>query len=198
MEFQRGYLRDQLGFELTVKVGHRRAARFEHILPEDRVAALAPEECTFESVFLALAFSYAKRQSIIGLSEFYQDVSTSQELRDASTQAENLIRDFRTDSSMRLNVFRAQQAAQKNIKQSGECLSPEEQRLVDKVISDGARAGLALPDAERQKLTELKKELGQACVKFTGIITFSLEVLKGVPEDAMSGFKKRIEGEKEI
>ncbi|OSD07237.1 Metalloprotease [Trametes coccinea BRFM310] len=177
----------------------------EYRAVEDRVAALAPAECTFESVFLALALAYAKRQSIVGPLEFYQNVSTSQALRDASTEAESLIRDFRTDSSMRLDVFRAQQAAQKNIKESGKILSPEEQRLVDKVISNGARAGLALPDAEREKLSELKKQLEQACVEFSknvneekGIVTFSLEELKGVPQDAISGFKKRTEGGKEL
>ncbi|CDO71484.1 hypothetical protein BN946_scf184909.g78 [Trametes cinnabarina] len=163
---------------------------------EDSVAALVPEECTFES--LALALAYAKRQSIIGPLVFYQNVSRSQEVRDASTEAESLILDFKTVSSMRLDVFRAQQAAQKNIKESGRVLSPEEQRLVDMTIKDGARAGLALSEAERADLTELKKELGQACVEFTGSVRFTLEELKGVPKDAISGFRKHVEGDKEM
>ncbi|KAI9058341.1 hypothetical protein FKP32DRAFT_1636336, partial [Trametes sanguinea] len=129
-----------------------REAIAEYRAAEDRVAAFASEECTFGSVSIVPISFVSKSQSIIGPLEFYQNVSTSQELRDASTEAESLIRDFRTDSSIRLDVFRAQQAAQKKIKQSGKTLSLEEQRLADKVISDGARVGLALPDAKRQKL----------------------------------------------
>ncbi|KAI8969619.1 Metalloprotease [Trametes punicea] len=107
---------------------------------------------------------------------------------------------------MRLDVFRAQQAAHMHIQGSGRVLTPEEQRLVDKTMLDGARAGLAfLPVAEREKLTELKKELNQACLEFEqnfneekGSVTFTLEELKGVPEDAICSFKKRIGGDKEV
>ena len=98
---------------------------------------------------------------------FYQNVSPSKELRDASNEAEVLARDFGVEASMRLDVFRAKQAAEENIKKSGRKLTAEEQRLVDKMILDGKRAGLALPDEEREKLTKLKKELSQTCLEFS-------------------------------
>ena len=97
---------------------------------------------------------------------FYQNVSPSAELRDASTEAESLVREFEVGSSMRIDIFRALQAAEKNIKDSGRVLSPEEQRLIDKMLLDGSRNGLALSDAEREKLTALKTELAQACIDF--------------------------------
>jgi len=70
---------------------------------------------------------------------------------------------------MRLDVFQAKVAAEKNIKDKGEWdkLSPEDQRLVEKMILDGKRAGLALPEAERNELMTLKKELSQVCLDFT-------------------------------
>ncbi|KAI0372191.1 Metalloprotease [Pilatotrama ljubarskyi] len=172
---------------------------------EDRIAALKPEECTFESVFLALAHAEAKRRTVCEPLAFYQNVSPSQELRDASSKSDVMVQDHRVDASMRLDVFRAKLAAQKNIKESGRQLDPEEQRLVDKEILAGTRAGLALPDAEREKLTLLKKELSQACSDFKrncneakGIISFTLEELKGVPADSVSGYNKRAEGGKEL
>jgi Zn-dependent oligopeptidase len=60
-------------------------------------------------------------------------------------------------------------AAEKNIKESGQWdkLSSEEKRLVDKMILDGKRAGLALPEKERDELMALKKELSQACLEFS-------------------------------
>lgn len=68
---------------------------------------------------------------------------------------------------MRLDVFQAKVAAEKNIKASGRTLAAEEQRLVDKMLLDGKRAGLALEEKERTELTELKKELSQVCLEFS-------------------------------
>ena len=69
---------------------------------------------------------------------FYQNVSPSKEIRDASNEAESLIRDFGVECSMRLDVFKAKVAAKENIKASGqwEKLSSEEQRLVEKMVID--------------------------------------------------------------
>ena len=47
-----------------------------------------------------------------------------------------------------------------------QALGPEERRLVEKMILDGKRAGLALPEKEREELTKLKKDLSQACLEF--------------------------------
>ncbi len=67
---------------------------------------------------------------------FYQNVSPSKELRDASNEAEVQIRDFGVETSMRLDVYQAKVNAEKNIKASGEWdkLSPEEKRLVEKMV----------------------------------------------------------------
>ena len=68
---------------------------------------------------------------------------------------------------MRLDVFNAKIAAEKNIKASGEKLSKEEERLVEKMILDGKRSGLALPEKERTELMALQKEHQQACIEFS-------------------------------
>ena len=86
---------------------------------------------------LALADAETKLDAVSEPLSFYQNVSPSKELRDASNHSESLVRDFGVESSMRLDVFKAKVAAQKNIKESGkwEALSPEQQRLVDKMVS---------------------------------------------------------------
>lgn len=68
---------------------------------------------------------------------FYQSVSPSKEIRDASNDAESLIRDFGVEASMRLDVFTAKVGAEKNIKASNqwEKLSAEEQRLIERMVS---------------------------------------------------------------
>ncbi|KAG5642147.1 hypothetical protein DXG03_003551 [Asterophora parasitica] len=178
-----------------------------HRAKQDEVGALAPKDSNFASVFLALADADAKFDAGTEPLAFYQNVSPSKELRDASNEAESLVRQFGVESSMRLDVYQAKVAAEKNLKESGEWekLNPEEQRLVEKSILDGTRAGLALPEKERTELTALKKELSQACLDFSknfneenGIITFTEEELKGVPKDVISGYTKRTEGDKEV
>lgn len=80
---------------------------------------------------------------------------------------------------MRLDVFQAKVAAEKNLKESGEWdkLSNEERRLVDKMILDGKRAGLALPEKERDELMALQKELSQTCLEFS--VSFPSHCLTG-------------------
>lgn len=88
---------------------------------------------------------------------------------------------------MRIDVYRAKVAAEKNLKESGqwEKLSAEEKRLVERMVRksylylqilpelsieqilDGTRAGLALPEEQRNQLTTLKKELSQLCLEFS-------------------------------
>jgi len=108
---------------------------------------------------------------------------------------------------MRLDVFHAKTNAEKNIRDPGrwEKLNEEEQRLVEKMVLDGKRAGLALPEKEREKLTTLKKELSSVCVEFqknfneeSGHISLTLEELDGVPQDVISGYDKREENGKTL
>jgi Zn-dependent oligopeptidase len=106
---------------------------------------------------------------------FYQNVSPSKELRDAANAAEVLLREYGIGVSMRLDVYQAKANAEKNIKASGRKLNPEEERLVEKLILDGKRAGLDLPDKERNELEKLKKELSQTCVEFS--VSFVLVLL---------------------
>ncbi|OJA10579.1 hypothetical protein AZE42_04632 [Rhizopogon vesiculosus] len=173
----------------------------------DKVAALPEAECNFDTVFLPLANAEAEAQIICEPLAFYQNVSISKELRDASNEAEVLQRDFDVEESMRLDIFKAKAAAEKNLRESGawEKLSDEQQRLVEKMVLDGKRAGLALPEKEREELMALKKELSQACLDFSknfneenGYISFTLEELDGVPDDVISGFTKRTEGSKDV
>lgn len=105
---------------------------------------------------------------------FYQNVSPAKELRDASNEAEVLVRNYSVDSSMRLDVFKAKQAAEKNVKASGKKLSAEEERLVEKMILDGTRSGLALSEEKRNELQALQKEVSQISLEFSVRIQYSL------------------------
>jgi len=125
-----------------------------------------------------LAHSEAEFQDVTEPLSFYQNVTPTKELRDASNEAEQLIRDYGVESSMRIDVYNAKIAAQKNIEASRKKLNPEEQRLVEKMVQEGTRAGLGLPEPDRERLTGWKKELSQVCLEFS-VSIFSVYRLQG-------------------
>jgi metallopeptidase MepB len=88
---------------------------------------------------LALAQADTEIDRVTEPLSFYLNVSPNKEIRDASNKADSLLRDFAVESSMRLDVFNAKTAAEKNIKDSGkwEKLSDEDRRLIDKMVCDG-------------------------------------------------------------
>ncbi|KAI0050406.1 metallopeptidase MepB [Auriscalpium vulgare] len=170
---------------------------------EDKVAGLPDNECSFQS--LALAHSEAAFGDVTDPLSFYHHVSADKAIRDASNEADGLMRDFGVESSMRIDVFGKKLAAQRNIAKAGLSLTTEETRLVEKMVLDGRRAGLALPEEARTELAVLNKELAQVCLEFrkncnegAGSISFTLEELKGVPDDYVNDFTKREEGGKEV
>jgi Zn-dependent oligopeptidase len=89
-------------------------------------------------------------------------------VRDASLKAKKMLREYEVEISMRLDLFQVTLAAEKNMKSSGEWdrLDFESQRLVEKMITEGKRAGLALPEKERDELGMLKKELSDLILQF--------------------------------
>jgi Zn-dependent oligopeptidase len=121
----------------------------------DAVAALKPSECTFNSVFVALAHAETALEGATEPLFFYQNVATSSKLRDAASSAEVMIRAFKIDSEMRLDLYQAMLHAKGHIDASNEKLSVEDGRLAEKMLLEGKRAGLALPEAERSILSEV-------------------------------------------
>ena len=58
-------------------------------------------------------------------------------------------------------------------------MSAEQKRLVDKMLLDGKRAGLALEKKEEKELLKrLKDDLSDACLKFT-VCTFCVGIIGG-------------------
>ncbi|KAF8521045.1 metallopeptidase MepB [Gautieria morchelliformis] len=166
----------------------------------DKIASLDPSSLSFASVMLPLAAAEARLESITEPLSFYQNVAVDKALRDASNEAEVMLRDFGVEASMRVDVYAAVKGAAEAVERAeeeGVKLEAEEKRLVEKMILDGKRAGLALPEAERNVLMDLKKELSQTCLEFSknfneenGTVRFTLAELDGVPTDVLSGYKK--------
>ncbi|KAG9310225.1 Metalloprotease [Chiua virens] len=169
----------------------------------DAIVKLPEHQLDFDNYPLALA--EAELRGVTESLGFYQNISTHKELRDASTAAEERSRKFSNEESMRDDLYRAKAMAEANLRRTGawDGLGDEQKRLIEKMLLDGKRAGLALEKMEdKEKLKTLRDELSDACSKFmknfneeNGRISFTREELDGVPEDVISGYTRRTEGD---
>ncbi|KAK9323099.1 hypothetical protein V1517DRAFT_321480 [Lipomyces orientalis] len=174
---------DQITVETTAVID---AAKKLH----DQVAAI--ENPSFESVIKVLAETDNVRYGQINQLSFYHHVSDDKQVRDSSSKAEELFRDFDIEAAMREDLFKVVNAV---FNQKPD-VDPESKRLLEKMNLDFTRNGLALPKEKRDELKALQKKLSNLEVAYnknlgeeTGFILFTAEELAGVPEDVLSQFE---------
>ena len=163
-------------------------------LQDNIVAQVTAENASFETVLRPLADDENDQTDISHILCFYQAVSSDQALRDASTEAENLLQDFEIESSMREDVFRLVDSVSKR----PETLDQESRRYLEKVHKGFIQYGLGIPAGpSRDRFKEIKKRLSQISTIFqknlneeTGALWLSPDELHGVPEDVVSGLEK--------
>ncbi|KAF1838284.1 zincin [Decorospora gaudefroyi] len=164
------------------------------------VRHVKPESATFANVLLPMAHDDNKMAIESHILGFYNAVSTNKELRDASSEVEQMLDDFGIESSMREDVFYLVNA----VKNNKPTLDPESQRLLEKEHKSFIRNGLSLPAGpKRDRFKEIKQRLSQISIAFqknlneeSGGLWFTPDELRGVPEDTIATLKKG-EGERE-
>lgn len=125
---------------------------------------------------------------------FFQHVSADKELRDASTEAEEVITAYSIEARMRTDVYESLKKVFSNLPKD---LDPETKRVIEKTELSLRRDGLDLDEATRNKVIDLRKKESTLCIQFAknmaeedGSLTFTAEELDGVPEDIISQFTK--------
>ncbi|KAF3767006.1 zincin [Cryphonectria parasitica EP155] len=151
---------------------------------------------TFENVILPQI--YEENQSALSsrVLGFYQYVSSDEELRNASTEAETILDEFSIEMGMREDVFKIVDAVFQ--KKDTLNLDPESLRLLEKERKSYIRNGLSLPEGpKRDRFKEIKKRLSQIQIEFQknlneekGGLYFTKEELDGVPEDLVETWDK--------
>lgn len=129
---------------------------------------------------------------------FYQAVSTDQNLRNASSEAEKLLNNFRIESAMREDIFKLFDAALNR----KEHLNPESQRLLESAHRDYIHGGIEIPAGpKRDRFKEIQKRLSELTIAFrktlseeNGGIWFTREELDGVPTDVIDHLQKGGDG----
>lgn len=126
---------------------------------------------------------------------FYQHVSPNKELRDASTDAEQKIRDFGIESGLREDVYKVFNKLYESVKDQD--IDFETKRYIKKINDSYRRNGLGLPIEERNKVKEIQKKLSNLSLEFSKnlgenseFLLFTKEELNGVPDDVINQFEK--------
>eukprot|EP01112_Ceratiomyxa_fruticulosa_P019252 TRINITY_DN6277_c0_g1_i3.p1 TRINITY_DN6277_c0_g1~~TRINITY_DN6277_c0_g1_i3.p1 ORF type:complete len:752 (+),score=161.54 TRINITY_DN6277_c0_g1_i3:2123-4378(+) len=166
----------------------------------DDIAAIPEGKQTWENTFQKIADEDADFDTLSSNCEFPSSVSTSKELRDASTEAEKKFSKFGIEMSMREDVYKSLLAFQATHPK----LAPEDHRFVEKTLLDFKRAGLALPQDKRDELKKLKERISELCIQFqrnvnedTSFVQLTREELEGVPDAALGGYEEQeVDGKK--
>lgn len=161
-----------------------------------KVPASDPSKATFESVLLPQI--YDENQSALSsrILGFYQYVSSDEELRNASTEAESILDEFGIEMGMREDVFKVVDAVFQ--KKDSLNLDPESLRLLEKERKSYIKNGLNIPEGpQRDRFKEIKKRLSQIQIAFqknlneeNGGLYFTKEELDGVPADLVDTWEK--------
>ena len=170
---------------------------------DDIVAKIKASSASFGSVLLPQALEGNRQADNTHILGFYQSVSSSSEIRDASTAAEQLMNDASIESAMRQDVFDLVEAAYKD-KPALEKLDPESKRLLEKSYKGYLHNGLGIKNPEkRARFKGIEKRLSDLSTTFSKNLNeenggnwFTKEELDGVPEDVLATLKKG-EGEHE-
>lgn len=149
-----------------------------------------PKDADFKNVILPMAIAGNEDGLSSHITTFYQSVSASQELRDASVKAEELLAEFVTDYYTREDAFKRVEGAFKR----GEDLDPESQKLVRDSYLAYVHNGMELPSgSKRDRYKEISKRLNVLQTIFSknlneevGGVWFSPEEVEGVPKDLVS------------
>jgi thimet oligopeptidase len=155
----------------------------------DRLGKLAPAEVNFGNTLLALDdITYEAGQAASRLS-LIKETSTNAAMRDVATDAIKKFQEWAVGLDYREDVYRAIKA----FADTKPKLEGEDAKLLEEVLRDYRRAGLALPKPERDEVERLRKEVALLGTDFDSNVTKAQKALKftkaeldGVPEDFLT------------
>jgi len=158
----------------------------------DCIGRLTPAGVTFTNTFVALddldfrSGGAAERLSLI------EQTSTNAAVREAATEAIKKLSEWSVGIDYREDVYRALTA----FAATQPRLAGEDKKLLDETLRDYRRAGLSLPQAQRDEVEQLRKELTGLETDYDNNVTkaaksvkFTKAELAGVPEDFLSQVK---------
>jgi thimet oligopeptidase len=168
----------------------------------DTIVALPHEQQNKKNMIEALDDAYAYFGPDLGIFELVMSAHPDKDMRDEAAKQELVIHGFLLEHlSNNLALYQAFKAYDEGNSKREE-LFPDEHLALTDVLEDFKRSGLELPEQERAKIVELKKELQKISQQFSqninndaSSITATKEQLDGVADDFVNSLKKNDAGE---
>jgi len=158
----------------------------------DSVASLESDKHTFDNTVKPIAGFEPIFDVTCSNFTFPAHTSTDKVIRDASTNAQKSISAFAIEQSMREDVYKAVMEYTKK----GDKLTPQDQRFLDRVVRNFKRNGLHLPEQQRNKIKDIKKQISDLCIQFqknvnenTDSVQLTSKQLEGLPESVLKQLK---------
>lgn len=166
----------------------------------DAAAKVPKDQATFETVIQPIANVWAALSAPSEYCTFPRHMSPIESVREASSVAAKELSALFVELSMRQEVYESVLAVSEN-KKNVESLQPEQVRYLERLIRDYRRNGLHLEADKRTEIQKIQEEISSLAIQFSKNLTeektkfnFTLEELKGLSEDFLSGLSKTPEG----
>ncbi|KAF8778100.1 thimet oligopeptidase-like [Argiope bruennichi] len=167
----------------------------------DSVAAVPDTDVNYDTVLKVLADAECECSTKRYILDQVQYFSPDQKIRDASTEADQKLRAFDVEISMRQDIFKKLIILEKQ----KDTLKPEPKRYLEKLIKNGKRNGLHLPGETQEMIKTLKNKINSLCIQFmknlsdeATTLEFSDKDLIGLPDDYFGNLKKLENGNYEV
>ncbi|KAI8353351.1 hypothetical protein BD560DRAFT_408324 [Blakeslea trispora] len=166
----------------------------QELAVNDEIAALKPEEQTYENIVARLAKTENELAGRAHLVSSLSQISPDAAVREASIAAETKYDQFSIEQSMRHDLYTviSNYISRTNLEE----LSGEDARFLKKIQKMHRRNGLHLPEEQRNELKELRKRLSETCIEFnknwareSSTVKFTKEELEGLDDDFLNGLK---------
>ncbi len=154
-----------------------------------RIVAIPDDQRTFDNTIGAIDDLVAQLELDTNMTMFMTYVSTDDEERRAGEQAEEEATNWLIDLHKREDLYRAV----KVLADQPLHLQGEQKRFLEHLLRDYRRAGMELSSADREKLTEIQKEINRLGIEFEKNIRddatrvpLTREELAGMSEDYLN------------
>ncbi len=157
------------------------------------VIAIPDRDRTFENTLGALDDMHQRLDTETNMAQFMAFVSTDADERAAAEAAQSRMSAWYIDLGKNELLYRAIKAYADSLPN----LSGERRRLLEHSLRDYRRAGMELPSEQRERLTEIEKELSDLSIEFSRniredetVVTFTRDELFGVSPEFLDGLDR--------
>lgn len=130
----------------------------------DEIAAVPAGEHTFENTLMKYEVLDRKLAAPYASLDFVSDVSPIKEVRDVSNEAKEKLSAFFIQQASRKDIYEAVLAFSKK-DQDVAALTPDYKKMLEDVLKDFKRMGMALPEDKRQELIAIKTKISALQIK---------------------------------